>query len=386
MSRDGRPRKALGTIYPRKDSVFWWVRYRNREGNIVKESSGTTDPEEAQRFLRERLDARDDGTLPTLLSSKTLTFDQWADWFLERRSKPPFRSEMTHAQNLNALKHLRPAFGSTSLADIMPAAIEDYLWRRLNSERTVRTKLGIRRLGKLKPATVHQELRILTRILNVAVMQKRLAANPCDTVEFPVPLSKSTRKPHYMTASEQTKIEFCAPSYLRNAIVILVEMGLRPYKELLPMKKLDIDLQNWLVHIPDSKTASGVGDMPMTELARQAFKAQIEDTPGAEYLFPVLGSRSSRPHQASLKKAWTYTLKRAGVPYFPLYHLRHTFATRLSAGGVADHFVTQMLRQGDARVFRKYSQAKLLMMRESLEKLDRHANEHSATSGTVGPN
>ena len=34
------------------------------------------------------------------------------------------------------------------------------------------------------------------------------------------------------------------------------------------------------------------------------------------------------------------------------HELRHTFATRLSAGGVADHFVTQMLRQGDSEVFK----------------------------------
>jgi len=260
MSRKGRPRKAEGTVYPRKRSVFWWIRYRNREGEIVKESTGTQDRQEAERFLRERLDARDDGTLPTLLTSKTLTFNQWADWFLERRSKPPFRSEMTHAQNLNALKHLRPTFGETLLADITPEAIEDYLWRRLDSEKCVRTKIGLRSLGKLKPATVHQEFRILTRILNVAVMQKRLAANPCDSVEFPVSLSQSTRKPHYMTASEQAKIEFNAPSHLRNAIAILVEMGLRPYKELLPMKKSQVDLQNLLVHISDPRrlTESGI--------------------------------------------------------------------------------------------------------------------------------
>ena len=76
MSRKGRPGKAEGTVYARKKSVFWWVRYRNREGEIVKESTGTQNREEAERFLRERLDARDDGTLPILLTSKTLTFDQ----------------------------------------------------------------------------------------------------------------------------------------------------------------------------------------------------------------------------------------------------------------------------------------------------------------------
>jgi hypothetical protein len=42
-----------------------------------------------------------------------------------------------------------------------------------------------------------------------------------------------------------------------------------------------------------------------------------------------------------------------------------------------------MLRQGDAKVFKKYSQAKLRMMRESLAMLDRSANERTAISGTL---
>jgi hypothetical protein len=42
--------------------------------------------------------------------------------------------------------------------------------------------------------------------------------------------------------------------------------------------------------------------------------------------------------------------------------------------------VTQMLRQGDAEVFKLYSQAKLSMMREALAKMDRQANERGISS------
>ena len=65
--------------------------------------------------------------------------------------------------------------------------------------------------------------------------------------------------------------------------------------------------------------------------------------------------------------------------------MRHTFATRLSAGGIADHVVTQMLRQSDAEVFKLYSQAKLGMMREALAKLDRMANERLGICSRSGP-
>jgi integrase len=217
------------------------------------------------------------------------------------------------------------------------------------------------------------------------VKQKRLLDNPCRAVEFPVSVAKSTRKPHYMAASEQAKIEFAAPNYLRNIVVILSEMGLRYKKELLPMKKVQVDLENGIVHIADSKTVNGIGDMPMTTAARQAFQRQIEETPGSEYLFPSPKQTASKPHITNLRKAWAATLKKAGVPYFALYELRHTFATRLSAGGVADHMVTQMLRQGDAEVFKLYSQAKLGMMREALAKLDRKANERPGNLFTERP-
>jgi len=48
--------------------------------------------------------------------------------------------------------------------------------------------------------------------------------------------------------------------------------------------------------------------------------------------------------------------------------------------------VTQMLRQGDAKVFKKYSQMKLQMKREVLEKLNRNANEGKTGFGTARPN
>jgi integrase len=80
-----------------------------------------------------------------------------------------------------------------------------------------------------------------------------------------------------MTASEQKRIEFFAPAYLRHGVIILVEMGLRPYKELFPMRKDQVDLDNGIVHIPDSKTKNGIADMPMTEPAWQAFRERFAE-------------------------------------------------------------------------------------------------------------
>ena len=82
---------------------------------------------------------------------------------------------------------------------------------------------------------------------------------------------------------------------------------------------------------------------------------------------------------------WHAVLRRAKVSYFRIYDLRSTYATRLSAGGVADEWVTQLLRQGDAKVFKKYSQMKLQMKREALKKLNRQAMKAPRVLTRRGP-
>jgi integrase len=139
------------------------------------------------------------------------------------------------------------------------------------------------------------------------------------------------------------------------------------------MRKDQVDLANAVVWIPDSKTPNGTAEVPLTSLAVEAFRRQMAIAQESPFLFP--SARKEGRHQTTFKKVWAKTLRRAKIPYFRIYDLRSTYATRLSAGGVADEWVTQMLRQGDAQVFKKYSQMKLQMKRDALDKLNRRAGE-----------
>lgn len=102
--------------------------------------------------------------------------------------------------------------------------IELYLCDRLRQRVHFKTGTGYREGHLIKPTTVHQELRVLRRILNVAVRKGLLTSNPCARVEFPVTL-KGLFRPHYVTWSEQQKIENHAVPHLRNAIRIIAETG-----------------------------------------------------------------------------------------------------------------------------------------------------------------
>jgi integrase len=367
-----RPRKNDGRLFRKEESKFWWMDYRDREGKRQRESTNTDDWDEAQRRLRERLQARDSNTLPLLRKGEQLNFAQWSEYFLEAFSKPPIRAAKTHLSYSRVAKHLNAGFGDCLLVNLTAETIETFLRRRLEQRVVIVRSTGKVAKGLVKPSTVHQEFRVLRRMLNVAVRKKMLVANPCYGVEFPVRI-KGLFRPHYMKWSEQETIERAAPQYLRNVIRIVVETGLRVYKELAPMRKQDVDLDNAMIWIPDSKTESGVAEVPLTEIAVEAFRNQIEAAGPSPFLFPNADNPTG--YQASFKKVWATTLRKAGVPYFRIYDLRSTYATRLSAGGVADEWVTQMLRQGDAKVFKKYSQMKLQMKREALAQLNRRAND-----------
>ena len=52
---------------------------------------------------------------------------------------------------------------------------------------------------------------------------------------------------------------------------------------------------------------------------------------------------------------------------------------------MADEWVTQLLRQGDAKVFKKHSQTKLQMKSEALQKPNRQANDSSRSFDTERP-
>jgi integrase len=367
-----RARKYDGVVYRRAGTEIWWIRYRDRKGIARRESSLTGDWDEANKKLRERLQARDDNLLEVIRKGETLAYGQWADFFLENYSKPPVRAEKTHEANERCTKHLKAAFAINRLVDITADSIEMYLRDRLRQRVRVKVKLGYKQLRAIKASTIHQEFRVLRRMLNVAVRKKLLAANPCSGVEFPVAV-KGLFRPHYVAWSEQLKIESHGPQHLRNIVRIITETGLRIYKELTPMRKDQVDLHNAVVWMPDSKTPNGIAEVPLTSLAIEAFKSQMALSGEGPFLFP--SNRNPSGHQTALKTVWQKTLRRAKVPYFRIYDLRSTYATRLSAGGVADEWVTQMLRQSDAQVFKKYSQMKLQMKREALVKLNRRANE-----------
>ena len=111
------------------------------------------------------------------------------------------------------------------------------------------------------------------------------------------------------------------------------------------MKKDQVDLSKAVVWIPDSKTPNGTVEVPLTPLSLDAFRGQMAIALDRLFLFQSdIGTRADTKPRS--KRLGPKTLRRAKIPYFRIYDLRSTYATRLSAGGVADEWMTQNATPG----------------------------------------
>ena len=77
------------------------------------------------------------------------------------------------------------------------------------------------------------------------------------------------------------------------------------------------------------------------------------------------------------------SLKAAKLEYFWLYNLRHTYASRLSAAGVSDLFVTQMIGHSTPSILQEYSKAIDEYRRDAVRKLEQLRAAYTQHSGFV---
>ena len=137
-----RPIEHDGVVFRRKGTKFWWMCYREQDGTRRRESTFTEDWNEANKRLRERLQARDGNILAVVRKGESLTFGEWADLFLEHYSKPPLREPNTHMANLRAANHLKKALAARRLVDLTADEIEHYLRHRLRQHVRLKTSSG----------------------------------------------------------------------------------------------------------------------------------------------------------------------------------------------------------------------------------------------------
>src|ERR1022692_1075863 len=162
----------------------------------------------------------------------------------------------------------------------------------------------------------------------------------------------------------------CCDTRLRLIVIVLLYTGMRVGIEALRLKWADIDFEEAIITLSQSKTAAGLRALPMTAFVASELEKWHASTTGmSEYVF--FNPQRQIPHIRSVKTAWHNVLKRAGLPQFPIYQCRHNFATRLAGLGVSDTIIDQLLGHSRRDVLRFYTARVPEYLRDAIDLLEK---------------
>jgi len=158
---------------------------------------------------------------------------------------------------------------------------------------------------------------------------------------------------------------------------------MRSHREGLALKWDAVDFVNDFIRVRESKTRAGVRNIPLsarckTELLRWR---EILGSEFSAFVFPNM--RTPTTPMKDVRQAWANALKEAGLEHFCLYHLRHSYTSRLSAAGVSDVFVAQMIGHSTPSILPKYSRAIDEYRREAVRKLEQMRATHEIQQRTT---
>jgi integrase len=333
----------------RRGGNTWWMSY-TVDGRQHLESTGVSNKRRAQQILDSRRGEIADGRF-SLLKTQCPKLNDWASKYLASVQHPNTRRRYASSK-----ENLISFFGEgTQLRHVSASRIEQFKRSR--------------RATGIKAATLNRDLRFLAQILKQAERERFIARSPFDLGKFFLSEAPERRKPHILTWEEQDKLVAVAQPRIRLLTILGVETGLRT-GEMLRLRWNDIDFLNDEVHVASSKTSAGVRSVPLSaqckvELLRWR---KLLGPDFSEWMFPNFSNRK-HPLQGG-RKAWASTLKKAGISYFPIYYLRHTFASRLTLAGVSPLTISHLLGHSSTQIVPRYAQVLDQNRLDAMKKLD----------------
>ena len=338
----------MGTLFKKKGSTQWQMGVSVCGRQICK-SAHTTNKVIAKKLLAQWETEVFEGRF-RLIKTNAPTFQEFAEQYL-----PTVTHLKTRLRYTSSINNMKPKFGKLRLSQIAPDLIDDFKDERL--------------AGGTGPATVNRDLAVLRRMLRIAERKRYIARTPFAEVEL-LEERSVRRKPHIVTFDEEERILAVADPHIRTLAVLMLETGLRPNREALMLKWDDIDFVNDCIRVRASKTQAGIRSAPMSARCRAELQ-RWRSLVGPEvslYVFPNMRD-PTRPLK-DIRRSWAKALKAAKISYFWVYNLRHTFASRLSAAGVSDLFIAQMIGHSSPSIVQTYAKAIDEHRRDAIRKLE----------------
>jgi integrase len=322
-----------------KRGQIWWVNKRIKGIGAIRESTGTTDLAEAERYLTMRIEQLRRELV--FGERPKVTFRQAATKYLEEVC--PTRSLERAGY---AFDQLFPYIGDLDVTKVHDGELLAYKRERL--------------ANGIAPGTVNKELMFASRVLNLCarVWRHRNGMPYVDTAPLLQRVPGSARRPTILSWDAQRVLLRELPTRQAEMALFALNTGLRQ-EELCGLR------WDWEVRVPElgvsvfllPAEAAKNGEervIVLNSIARSVANSQRGRS--AEHVFVNrFGKRYGRLYNGTWRKARV----KAGVPALRVHDLRHTFGHRLRAAGVGLEDRADLLGHSTGRMTTHYSAAEL---------------------------
>jgi integrase len=316
----------------------WWMSLMI-DGHQHCESTHTSNKRVAKKILAIRLAEIAEGRFPGLLKSHAPTLKDYISKYLESRTDLHPNTRTRYAVSRRSLEDF---FAGTRLPDITNARIEEY--------KTARTR------GGTGPAGVNRDLSLLRQVLKQAKRDRYIAQNPVGDREHFLDERKERLQAKPFTIEEEQRLLAVAKGYLRPLLILLLDTGLRPNAEALPLKWRDVDFERGMISVIASKTPAGLRTVPMTT----RLKAELlrwKKLTGSNSEFVFFHPRNPAKHLLHVPKTWARAVKDAKVEKRRLYDCRSTFCSRMYAAGIQPVLIELLMGHAGSGLIHTYAKA-----------------------------
>jgi len=243
---------------------------------------------------------------------------------------------------------IKPKFGEARLCDITRYQVQQF-----------QTQLAGE---KLSPASQDHHIKLLRRLLNLAVEWEFLEKNVLRGIK----LLNVDNQLHDVADEEQLRklvevLHTDANRPVCNILLFLLSTGAR-VSEALKAKWSEVDLDKGVWYIPAANSKSKRGRaVPLNESARRA----IDEAGQREKFEVVFANPETGKSYVRITRTFYRLRKLAGITKMRIHSCRHQYADRVLAAGGSLYSVQMLLGHADPRVSQRYAKLSMKALQDA---------------------
>lgn len=297
----------------------WYIDFTFK-GQRIRESIGPSRKGAEKVIAKKKAEIAENKFLDVRKELDPVTFHEFCKQYVQwaRANK----KASTISKDISIMRFLDKEFEGKCLHEITAWQIEKY---------------KVKRMERLKPASVNRDLALIKHLFSKAVEWKKIKENPVKIVKR---LKGETKRLRYLMPDEIQVLLLNCESLLRGIIKPLVTVALHTGArkgELQNLKWSEVNFDLGIITLLDTKNGER-RDIPMNETVRTTLEALGRKS---EFVFPCTNGNGL--NHARIHIAFHEALTKSGIEDFHFHDLRHTFASNLVMAGAELNDVRELL-------------------------------------------